>query len=131
MMAIDWKKCSDAEFSMSVTIYNAKLSQRFANSTLALFTMAVMFYSSHIFANRTDDEALNVSTRPLILHMEIPLDINRTLIYELILIAQFLHLFLCSCMIGLLNALLMNLVSPLLLITIAYYIYYLLILQYQ
>ncbi|XP_067206895.1 odorant receptor 10-like isoform X2 [Linepithema humile] len=111
MMAIDWKRCSDAEFSMSVTIYNAKLSQRLAHSTLVLYTMAVMFYSSHIFVNRTDgDKTFNVSTRRLVLHMDIPFDINRKFIYELIIIVQFIHLHLCSCMIGLLNVLLINLI---------------------
>jgi len=116
LMAIDWKQCSDAEF-MSVTICNAKLSQRFANSTLIFYTMAVILFSSHIFVNRIDDDkAFNVSARPLILHMETPFNVNRKFIYESVVIAQFVHLFLCACAIGLLNALLINLVSPLLLI---------------
>lgn len=112
MMATDWEKCCSAEFSMFVTTCNAKLSRRFTNATVALYSMAVIFYSSNIVVKHTDDDkASNTSTRPLVMNMDLPFDLNRKYVYELIIIIQFVHLLLCSCASGLLNALLINLVS--------------------
>lgn len=108
MMAIDWEKCSSTEFNMCVA--TRKLSRRFANFTMTLYTTAVMLYSSNIFARRTDETSAT-SARPLILNMELPFDSNKTFVYELVVIIQFFHLLFCSLMIGMLNALLINLVS--------------------
>ncbi|XP_025073097.1 odorant receptor 13a-like, partial [Pogonomyrmex barbatus] len=110
MMAIDWEKCSTTEFSMFVTTYNAKLSHRFANTIVIFYSTAVVLFSSKIFLRLDDGTASNVSTQMLILDMELPFDTNQRFIYELVLIVQFLHLILCSDVIGLLNALLINLV---------------------
>ncbi|CAL1674356.1 unnamed protein product [Lasius platythorax] len=111
MMATDWEKCCSAEFSMFVTTCNAKLSRRFTNATVALYSMAVIFYSSNIVVKHTDDDkASNTSTRPLVMNMDLPFDLNRKYVYELIIIIQFVHLLLCSCASGLLNALLINLI---------------------
>lgn len=111
MMAIDWEKCFSTEFSMFVTTSNAKLSRRFANVTVALYSMAVIFHSSNIVKHTDDDKVFNTSTRPLVMNMNLPFDLNRTYVYVLIIIIQFIHLLLCSCATGLLNALLINLVS--------------------
>lgn len=112
MIATDWEKCSSTKFSMFAMMCNAKLSQRFANMTVVFYTTAVILYSSKIFIKHTDDvNASNVS-RSLVLDMDLPFDTNRRFVYELVIIAQFLHLLLCSDAIGLLNALLINLVSP-------------------
>jgi len=81
--------------------------------TVALYSTAVILYSSNILVKRKDDDtAPNISTRLLILEMDLPFDTNRRFIYESIIIVQFLHLLLCADAIGLLNALLINLVSP-------------------
>jgi len=112
MMAIDWKKCSKKKFSMFVTSYNAKLSERFANMTVILYSTAVILYSTHILRKHIDDgNASNVSTRLLVLEMDLPFDTNKRFVYESIIIVQFFYLLLCSDAIGLLNASLINLVS--------------------
>jgi len=111
-MAIDWEKCSNTKFSMLATMCNAKLSQRFANMTVILYSIAVIFFSSKILIKHADDgKASNVSTRLLILEMDLPFDINQRFVYELVIIAQFLYLLLCADANCLLNALLINLVS--------------------
>lgn len=110
MMAIDWEKCLNAEFSMFVTTWNAKLSRYFANVTVALHTINIIIYSS-IIVKQADDKASNTSTRPLLMNMDLPFNFNQTYIYELIIIIQFVYLLLCACANGLLNALLINLVS--------------------
>ncbi|XP_071643499.1 odorant receptor 4-like isoform X7 [Temnothorax longispinosus] len=85
MMANNWEKCSDTKFSMLIT-------------------------SKILVKHDNGDTASNVSTRLLILDMDLPFDANRRFIYESIIIVQFLHLVLCSEAIGLLNALLINLI---------------------
>jgi len=112
MMAIDWEKCSSTKFSMLATVCNAKLSQRFANMTMILYSIAVIFVSSKIFIKHADDgKVSNVSRRLLILEMDLPFDVNQRFVYELVIIAQFLFLLLCADASCLLNALLINLVS--------------------
>jgi len=112
MMAIDWERCPSTKFSMFATKCNVKLSQRFAVMTVILYSTSVIVFSSSILVNlvNNDDTAFNVS-RLLILEMDLPFDINRKFIYELIIIIQFFHLVLCADAVGLLNALLINLVS--------------------
>lgn len=129
MMATDWEKCSSTKFSKFAMTCNAKLSQRFANMMMVFYTTAVILYSSKILLKQTDVvKASNVS-RSLILDMDLPFDTNRKFVYELVTIAQFLHLLLCSDANGLLNALLINLVSPVvqknivIVIIITYYFY--------
>ncbi|XP_025262862.1 odorant receptor 4-like [Camponotus floridanus] len=109
MMAIDWKKSLNTEFSMFVTS-NAKLSRRFANVTVALYSMAVIFHSSNIVKHTDENKVFNTSMRPLVMNMNLPFDLNQTYVYVLIIIIQFVHLLLCSCATGLLNALLINLI---------------------
>lgn len=115
MMAIDWEKCSSTKFSMFVTTYNAKLSQRFANMTVILYSVAVTLFSSNVLIkyNTDDGTASNISTneRLFIIEMDFPFDANRRFVYESVIIVQFFHLLLCSEAIGLLNVLLINLVS--------------------
>ncbi|XP_011065209.1 PREDICTED: odorant receptor 13a-like [Acromyrmex echinatior] len=85
-MAIDWEKCSRKKFSMFVTSYNAKLSERFANMTVILYSTAVILYSTHILRKHVDDgNASNISTRLLVLEMDLPFDTNKRFVYESIL----------------------------------------------
>lgn len=111
MMAIDWENRAIDEVSMITTTYNANLSRRFNNGTVAIYTVAVMFHCSHLFANDMDEKASNTSLRPLIMNMDLPFDFSKTLVYWPIIIIQFIHLMLCAYINGMLNTLLINLVS--------------------
>lgn len=112
MMTIDWEKCSNTKFSLFATTYNAKLSERFVNMTVILYSTAVFLFSTKIFVKHMDGgNASNVSTRLLIVEMDLPFDTNQRFVYESVIIIQFLHLLLCADAIGLFNALLINLVS--------------------
>jgi len=112
MMAIDWEKRSSTKFSMLATACNAKLSQRFANMTLILYSMTIIFNSSKIFIKHADNgKVSNISRRLLIIEMDLPFDANQRFVYELVIIVQFLYLLLCADANCLLNALLINLVS--------------------
>jgi len=124
-MAIDWEKRSSTKFSMLATAYNAKLSQRFANMTLILYSMSIIFNSSKIFIKHADDgKVSNVSRRLLILEMDLPFDVNQRFVYELVIIVQFVYLLLSADANCLLNALLINLVSFFYNYLFSYYYYY-------
>ncbi|XP_077261530.1 odorant receptor 4-like isoform X1 [Temnothorax americanus] len=111
MMAIDWKKCTNSKFSMLTTKCNAKLSQRFTNITVILYLTNVTLFSSNIFIKNMDDVITsNVSTRSLIIDMDLPFDVNRKFVYESVIIVQFLHMLICANGMGLINALLINLI---------------------
>lgn len=111
MMAVDWKKCSSTEFSMLTMKCKAKLSQQLANLTMVLYSIAVILYSSDVLVRLNVSRTSNITVRPLILKMEIPFDSNKRFIYESVVIISFFHLFMCSCAIGSINVLLINLVS--------------------
>ncbi|XP_071643332.1 uncharacterized protein [Temnothorax longispinosus] len=110
MMANDWEECSNTKFSMLTTKCNAKLSQRVANTTVILYSTSAIFFSSKILVKHADGGiGSNVSTRLLILDMDLPFDTNRRFVYESVIIVQFFYLLVCSNAMGLLNALLINL----------------------
>ncbi|XP_072750616.1 odorant receptor 4-like [Anoplolepis gracilipes] len=111
MMAIDWEKCSSSEVSRFTMTWNAKLSRRFANLSLTLYVVAVIFHCSHIVVKHTDnDKASNTSMRPLVMNMDLPFDFNLKYVYELTIMIQLIHIMLFSCANGLVNALLINLI---------------------
>jgi len=113
IMTIDWEKYSSTKFNMFATTCNVKLSQRIANMSVILYSTSIIFFSSNIFVKPVNDgTASNISTRLLILEMDLPFDINQRFVYESVIIVQFFHLLLCTNAVGLLNALLINLVSP-------------------
>jgi len=73
MMEIDWEKCSVTKYNMFTMTCNAKLSQRFANMTVILYSTAITLFSSKILIKHADDgKSSNVSTRILILEMDLP-----------------------------------------------------------
>jgi len=110
MMTVDWEKYSGTKFSMFATC-NAKLSQRFANITVILYSTTIIFFSSKIFIKHVDDNNASMSTRLLILEMDLPFDANRRFVYESVIITQFVNLLFCADANCLINALLINLVS--------------------
>ena len=126
MMAIDWEK-SSTKFSIFAT-YNAKLSERLVNMTVFLYLIAAILTGTKIFVKHMDSgNASNVSTRLLIVEMDLPFDTNQRFVYESVIIIQFFHLLLCSNVMGVFNALLINLVSSIMWVDIVsmYYFYYL------
>lgn len=112
MMATDWKKNSDADFSTRMTISKAVLSHNFANFVLGVFSIAITLYCASIFTFNTSNlEETDISMRPLILKMNFPFDIDTRFIYGLISLAQFCFMVFCGSAVVTLNALLIILVS--------------------
>ncbi|XP_077261531.1 odorant receptor 13a-like isoform X2 [Temnothorax americanus] len=67
-------------------------------------------YSNIFIKNMDDVITSNVSTRSLIIDMDLPFDVNRKFVYESVIIVQFLHMLICANGMGLINALLINLI---------------------
>lgn len=112
MMATDWKKNSDAEFSTHVAISKAILSHNFTNFIFGIFAIAITLYSASIFPFDTSNlEETDVSIRPLILKMDFPFNTDTRFVYALILIGQIFCLVVCGYAAVMINVLLIILVS--------------------
>ncbi|XP_071643156.1 odorant receptor 13a-like isoform X2 [Temnothorax longispinosus] len=81
--------------------------------TILLCKLVIFWYKqrSNVFIQNADDGiTFNDSTRLLILEMDLPFDANRRFVYESVIIIQFVYLLICANAMGLLNALLINLI---------------------
>lgn len=110
MMAEDWRDSADSDVDMRETTCKAKLSSRITNAMVTLHALAIVAYSSGIILADVDinDRA---NAPPLLLKVEVPIDIHSQLRYKVLLTAQFVYLLIAGCGAGLVNALLLTLVS--------------------
>lgn len=110
MMAEDWDDCANNDVDMRETKYKAKLSSRITNAMFTLHALTIIAYSAGILladVDFTDPQA----ELPLLLKVNLPVDINTKRTYRMLLSAQFVHLIMSGCGTGLLNSLLLALVS--------------------
>lgn len=109
MMAMDWK---NTDSNVPAVTSNVTLSNYISKFLISFHATAATMYSAIIFIiGFINDEISGEFTRPLIIKMDLPFDSNRWLVYEIVMFSQFLHLLLCACLDGTLNALLIALVS--------------------
>lgn len=109
-MAEDWCDSVDSDVGMRETTCKAKLSGRITNAMVTLHTLAIVAYSSGIIladVNVNDRE----NTPPLLLKVEVPIDIHSQLRYNILLAVQFVYLLIVGCGAGLVNTLLLTLIS--------------------
>jgi len=111
MMAEDWNDCADSDVNMRETACKAKLADRITNAMFTLHTLTIVAYSIGILL--ADVDITNQSELPLLLKVELPIDINTKRMYKMLLTMQFVHLIMSGCGTGLLNALLLTLVRKL------------------
>lgn len=111
MMAEDWNDCAGSDVTMRETAHKAKLADRITNAMFILHTLTIVAYSIGILL--ADVEVTGQSELPLLLKVELPVDINTKRMYKMLLTVQFVHLIMSGCGTGLLNALLLTLVSSL------------------
>jgi len=87
---------------------HAKLNYRIiSNAMFTLHTLNIVGYSIDVLL--VDVDVIKQSKLSLLLKVEIPVNINIKRAYKMFLIMQFVDLIMCSC--GILNALLLTLVS--------------------
>ncbi|XP_032669862.1 odorant receptor 4-like [Odontomachus brunneus] len=108
MMAEDWDDCANSDFAMRETTCKARLSSRITNAMFTLHVLTIVAYSAGILLADVDftDQRAEL---PLLLKVNLPVDINTKRRYRLLLSAQFVHLIMAGCSAGLLNALLLAL----------------------
>ncbi|XP_018302496.1 odorant receptor 4-like [Mycetomoellerius zeteki] len=107
MMAEDWNDCAGSNINMRETACKAKLANRITNAMFTLHTLTIVAYSIGILL--ADVDVTGKSELPLLLKMELPVNINTKLTYKMLLTMQFVHLIMCAWGTGLLNALLLTL----------------------
>ncbi|EFN81412.1 Odorant receptor 2a [Harpegnathos saltator] len=109
MMAEDWRDSADSDVDMRETTCKAKLSSRITNAMVTLHAITIVVYSSGVILADVDiNDRENMP--PLLLKVEVPIDIHSQYRYKVLLAAQFLYLFIAGCGAGLVNALLLTLI---------------------
>ncbi|XP_032669860.1 odorant receptor 13a-like [Odontomachus brunneus] len=109
MMAEDWHDSANNDVSMRETICKAKLSSRITNAMVTLHALAIVTYSSGMILADVDTND-GESAPPLLLKVEVPIDIHSQLRYKVLVTAQFTYLLIAGCGAGLVNALLLTLI---------------------
>ncbi|XP_036141351.1 odorant receptor 13a isoform X2 [Monomorium pharaonis] len=111
MMAMDWKKSNNTDFSTRAIIRKAILSHNISNLCFGSVIIVVTLYSASIFTyNSFNLDETDISMRPLILKMDFPFSGDTRFVYELILLSQILCTVLAGCGNVMLNTLLIVLV---------------------
>lgn len=103
-MSNDWSEYSN----MYAMINKAILAHRCSKVTIGVYSTAVLLYStaSINFRKQTND-----SCRELLIKMELPFEFCESPIYEIVECVQFVHLMAVASAIGMLDALMVTLVS--------------------
>ncbi|XP_025262857.1 odorant receptor 4-like [Camponotus floridanus] len=108
MMTKDWNDCSKSDIEIHEAVNKAKTSNLIANAVIILHIVTVLLYGDIILAK------IDVTNRtiklPHIYKIEVPFNINTQRTYKIVLIVELIHVVMCSCGTGILNALLLILV---------------------
>lgn len=110
MMAEDWNDCTKSDIEMHEAINKAKMSSHIANAIMTLHTIVVLFYGIGIILDNVDITDRTIEL-PHIYKAVVPFSINTQYTYKILLIVELMHLITCSWGMGILNALLLILVS--------------------
>lgn len=110
MMAGDWKDCANNDIEMCKAANKAKISDYIVNVIITVNTIAVLFYSMGIVLTNVDITNRTIEI-PHIYKMEIPFDITTQVTYKFALIMEVIQLIMSCVGIGIMNALLLTLVS--------------------
>lgn len=106
-MVDDWK---EREVSDNYTMTRmAYISRHFSNFIIVSNAVSVFLYATGTLLKQRNDN--QTDTRELILKMELPFAVESTSIYVAVLVTQFVHQTSAASMAGVLNSLLISLVS--------------------
>ncbi|XP_050458064.1 odorant receptor 4-like [Cataglyphis hispanica] len=95
---------------LRIMSHNANLSRRYSNVLISL-TAAVCYTASSFTRHSADlDENLNDSLRMLPLKMQFPFEANASPLFELLAVAQFLHVVSIAALVAMINCLIITLV---------------------
>lgn len=106
-MTKDWKECDiSGEYTMTRIVY---VSRWLSNVIICSHMMSVFLYAIGTIMKIKNENQTDV--RELIIKMEIPFEIKSTPVHVAVLVMQFIHQTSAAGMVGVLNSLLIILVS--------------------
>lgn len=109
-MTEDWDSCADNEINMHEMTCKAKLSNHITNAMIILHTLSAVTYSTRVILANADVTD-SMSEPPYVHKMELPFDVNTQRTYNIILFTQTVYVVMGSWAAGVVNALLLTLVS--------------------
>lgn len=109
-MAEDWKDCASNDNEIQKAVSKAQLSDHIANAIVILHAFAMISYGINIILADVDitDPTIEI---PHIYRMEVPFNIKKQSTYKFILVIELIHGIVGTWGMGILNALLLTLVS--------------------
>jgi hypothetical protein len=111
-MAADWREAANSE--MDTMMNKANLSRRFSKVIVGLHSIAVVCFGIEVLVSHTDDydaDGMETPVRAFTLKLQRPLQFNESPLYEIVVCLEFLHQLASSAVTGVLNCLLITLVS--------------------
>lgn len=113
-MAADWKEAAINE--LHVMTRKANLSRRFSNVIIGLHSVAVFSYGIGVLVSHTDNYVVDGIEAPVrefrtVLKLQLPFECNESPLYELVMSLEFFHQLASSATTGVLNSLIITLVS--------------------
>lgn len=105
----DWRNCNSIAYNMRIMTNKANLSHRCSMLTISVYFMAVIVYISVII----EFNNINVDSveKELFLKMQFPFVYEFFPVYEIVMFVQFVQLLSNASVIGILDALVITLVS--------------------
>lgn len=107
-MATDWREAAIGDVRTMMS--KANLSRRFSNVIIGLHSVGAFSYGIGVLVSHTDD-TLETPEREFTLKMQLPFECNESPFYELVMCVEFLHQLASSAITGILNSLIVTLVS--------------------
>lgn len=107
----DWSDGITTNSKMSTMTKQANLSRQCANVMITTNALAVFFYTIGGPILRSIIHRNEATTRELPLKMEFPFDVYYSPVFEVVAVVQFFHDLSVACIIAMLNALIVTLVS--------------------
>lgn len=109
----DWKECIINDSYESTMMSAADLSRHCSNVMISINALAAFFLSigEHLLQSIDDANGVDNSPRELPIKMEFPFDVSESPIFEFFLVGQFLYELVLASIVGMINALLVSLVS--------------------
>lgn len=111
-MAADWKEAAINELHTMTS--KANLSRRYSNVIIALHSAAAFSYGIGVLVSNTDNydaDGIETPVREFTLKLQLPFECNESPRYELVMSLEFFHQLAASVMTGVLNSLIITLVS--------------------
>lgn len=114
-MVSDWKEATVNDVHTMTS--KANLSRRFSNVIIGLHSVGAFTYGIGVLVSHTDDHDADAIETPVrmqrefTLKMQLPFECNESPLYELVMCLEFLHQLASSAVTGILNSLIVTLVS--------------------